>query len=58
MKQVQINIKLGDGGFGSAIRTKGFDNIHEMDKAIEIISLLEIIKQQEINKLNNNLEDE
>lgn len=58
MKEVQINIKLGDNSFSSAINTRGFDNAQGMKNAIEIISLLELVKQQEINKFNKNMEDE
>ena len=57
MKHILIKIDVNDNEINSEIRTKGFETSSELQKALEIIGILENLKQIEINKLEKGFED-
>jgi len=57
MKEINIVIKYNQNQLGAEINTNGFNPERGMLNAIEIIGILENIKQQEINKLNESFEE-
>ena len=54
MKEIQIDIKYDDQQINAELKTRGFDHNKGMLNSIEIIGILENLKQNEINKLNEN----
>ena len=52
MKEINIIIQYDETQFSAEMNTKGFDNSKKPINTFEIIGILDIIKQQEINKLN------
>jgi len=48
---IKIKVNLEKDEFGNLITVKGFDNGKPIMNTIELIGLLDVVKQQEINKL-------
>ena len=58
MKEINILIKYDEKEFGAEVKTKGFNENKEPTNTLEIIGVLESIKQQELNKLIDKGQDE
>lgn len=56
MREIQINIKLGENEFNSQIKTSGFDQTKMMQNSFEMVGILETMKQQILNE-NEQRED-
>ena len=46
MKQLSIQIDINDESINSEIRTRGFEDMNELEKALEIINKLQKFKKQ------------
>ena len=57
MKEINIIIKYDENEFGAEMITKGFDETKTPINTLEIIGILETIKQQELKKLNDEPQD-
>lgn len=55
MKQVIIQTGINDEGseIATLIKTRGFQEIGEIEKILIFIGLLENLKQEQLNKLKN-----
>ena len=51
MKEILIIVKYDENEFSAKMETKGFDESNGPLNSLEIIGVLENIKQQELNKL-------
>jgi len=51
MKEINILIKYDENQFGAEMKTKGFNETKGPINTLEIIGVLESIKQQELKKL-------
>jgi len=58
MKEINIIIKYDENEFGAEMMTKGFDENKGPINTLEIIGILESLKQQELKKLNDEPQDE
>lgn len=57
MKEINIIVKYDKDRLGAEMNTRGFDQSNGMLNALEIIGILENLKQQEVNKLGDNFQD-
>ena len=51
MKEILISVRYDENEFGAKMETKGFDESKGPLNSLEIIGVLENIKQVELNKL-------
>lgn len=51
MKEINILIKYDENQFGAEMKTKGFNENKSPTNTLEIIGVLESLKQQELKKL-------
>ena len=58
MKEINILIKYDEKEFGAEVKTKGFNETKGPTNTLEIIGVLESIKQQELKKLIDEVKDE
>ncbi|HUS48674.1 MAG TPA: hypothetical protein VMZ91_00775 [Candidatus Paceibacterota bacterium] len=58
MKEINILILYDENQFGVEIKTKGFNETNGPINTLEIIGVLESIKQQELKKLVKEIKDE